>query len=438
MLLLDVYFRTLKQVFRSPTRLSIVFFFPLGFTFVFWFMFGGAASLDAGTAVSIGVINNDEGVSPAWEDDFINYTGEWSLNSYDNPFINGFGKLFVNSLIGNSTMTISNDTYRITEFNTTDEAMISIKSRSIYLAIEISTDFSKGVLSGINSREIIVNGLPLVNDTSILNTNLTINLIGDPSYMAFQDVRTDIENALKLFKKELSGFDLPAGNFNFLTSSVASYQLTSFDFFIAGFFIFGMTLASGAIAGVLGEERSYRTLDRLKLSKMKSLELMGGIALNQFTISSIQLAVMFGSAYILGFNGIGDPFLAFGVALLTTFPVLGLGFLASGLVPDGRDAMGVIAMLSAPIGFLSGAFLPIPDVPLVENLIPIGFGNFRALQLWDFFPFYPSVSAIRKILLYDYTLEQVLSDIILLLAGGIIFFIIGSIVFVVKVLNPEK
>ena len=88
MLLLKVYFRTLKQVFRSPTRLGIVFFFPLGFTFVFWFMFGGAAGLDSGSSVSIGIINDDEGILSEWEDNFTSYGSSWSDNSYLNPFKN--------------------------------------------------------------------------------------------------------------------------------------------------------------------------------------------------------------------------------------------------------------------------------------------------------------------------------------------------------------
>jgi hypothetical protein len=112
--------------------------------------------------------------------------------------------------------------------------------------------------------------------------------------------------------------------------------------------------------------------------------------------------------------------------------------LVAAFIPNGRDANAVIAILSAPIGFLSGSFLDVPTIPLVPNLVPDGAGGLRALQLWDFFPFAPSVSAIKKILLSEYSLMQVLPEIFLLLLGGLLFYVLGAIFFLNRVLKPTK
>lgn len=442
MLVVRVYLRAFKQVVRSPARISLIIAFPLLFTLVFAFIFGGGEFLDTSTSYSIGIINNDigsqEGGLDEWRNDFLNYTKPWCENSTIDPLTHGFGYFFIESLQGKTSMKLTSLNYRVTLLDSVDQAIESTKSRAIQLAIKITPDFSYGILSGINSREQIVNGSPIVISSIIGKKNVTLDLIGDPIFTKFQDVRTDVEKSLSEFKTLLYGLTTPAGYIEVNSQSVSSFSYSNYDFFIAGFFTFGLVLSSGAIAGILGEERSQGTLNRLKISEMKPHELLAGITLNQFTVGAIQILVMFTSAYLFGFKGTGNPISAYLVVLITIIPVLGLGFLVSAYVPDGRDAMGVVSILSAPIGFLSGAFLTVPDVPLIENLVPTGTGTLRALQLWDFFPFSSSVSALRKILLFNYSLDQVFWDLVFLIIGGLIFFIFGLVFFTRRVFNPEK
>ena len=268
--------------------------------------------------------------------------------------------------------------------------------------------------------------------------NITIELIGDPSYLAFQTTQTEIESSMKAFKSNFYSVELNAGNFKSNFQNVISYELTQFDYFISGFLTFGLILASSSVAGILGDEREYRTLDRLKISNMHPIELLGGVSLTQITTGGMQLAIMLATAYLLGFRGQGNPFNAFIVAMITMIPILGLAFFVSAFVPNGRDATSVIAILSAPIGFVSGAFLPVPEVPLIPDLIPTASGSLRALQLWDFFPFYSSTTAIRNILLFDHDLMQIIPELVFLIVSGLVFFVFGTIFFVWRVFKPEK
>ncbi|MFX0207678.1 MAG: ABC transporter permease [Candidatus Hodarchaeota archaeon] len=441
MLFFSTFIRTIKQTLRSPTRISLIIGFPIGFTLVFAFIFGGESIVRGDSTLSIGVINQDDGEYVTignWGEDFTKYSKTWFRNVTQNPFFIGYGQLFINSLKGETPLRITNETFRITTFSTVKEAKLAVQSRAITLALRIPNNFSYGILSGINSHEKIINGIPLVNDPEIQNVNITIELIGDPSYLAFQTTQTEIESAMKAFKSTFYSVDLAAGNFETDFQNVISYELTQFDYFISGFLTFGLVLSSSSIAGILGDEREYRTLDRLKISNMHPIELLGGVSLTQIGTGGVQLAIMMSTAYLLGFRGQGNPFNAFVVAMITILPILGLGFFVSAFVPNGRDATGVIAMLSAPIGFVSGAFLPVPEIPLIPDIIPTASGSLRALQLWDFFPFYSSTTAIRNILLFDHNLNQVIPELIFLVTSGFIFFIFGTILFVWRVFKPEK
>ncbi|MHA2345850.1 MAG: ABC transporter permease [Candidatus Hodarchaeales archaeon] len=433
-----ILIRSFKQVIRSPARMVLIIGFPIFFILIFAFIFGGGAMNEE--TVSVGIVNLDKSQTliSVWREDFSNYTSIWGDNESTDPFSTGFGEFFIQSLKGQTNLEISNSSFRIVEFSSTKEALVSVQSRVVSVGIVIPSEFSLAVLSGINAREILFTGQPIVGNPLILNQNLTIDILGDPSFLAFQTGFTEVENALDSFKSQIYGIDVPAGNFITTFENVVSYELTQFDYFISGFFTFGLILTSSGIAGIIGEEREYRTLERVKLSRVKPVEYLLGISLNQVALATVQVGIMFIAAYLFGFRGQGNPIFAALVAILTLLPILGLAVFVSAFVPNGRDANGVIAMLSAPIGFVSGAFLPVPEIPLIANIVPDGSGSLRALQLWDFFPFHASTKAIRNILLFDHTFAQILPDLIFLIIGGMLFFVFGMIFFVRRIFTPEN
>lgn len=147
---------------------------------------------------------------------------------------------------------------------------------------------------------------------------------------------------------------------------------------------------------------------------------------------------MLATGYLLGFNGRGNPFFAIFIGFLSIFPVMGFAVLVAGLDKTGENASGIMSILSAPIGFLSGAFFPLPKVILIDKIIPDGTGGLKALELWDFNPFRMAVRAEQLILLNQFDLNQVFVEIIFIILGGIIFLGIGSIFFVTQVFKDSN
>lgn len=424
---LKVFTRSIKQVFRSRAQLVLILGFPMIFVATFAFIFGGGAEILGTTSLEIGVINNDH-VDPAWKNDF----GVYVTTDTNYIFEKGFGEYFIDSLRGLTSVNITDSPLIVKNFNSLEEVTNDIKSRIIVLAMIIPEDFSLSILGGINYKINLTEGAP-VNST-LTTKNASIAIRGDSSYQTYQQLQTEISDAINLFTNFFYGIDLPGGQFSINSMDEASIEFTSFDYFIPGFLLFGVVLGAASIGFIVGTERAHGTLDRLRISRMSSFEYLIGIATSQILVLSCQVAVMLVAAYLFGFHGQGNAFYSFIFGALATIPAIGLGLITAAVDKTGENAAGISAVLSAPIGFLSGAFLPLPEVVLLPNFLPVtGTGETRALELWDLNPFSQVVRAQQLILLQRYDISQLLVEFVLFSIGGIIIFSIGALLFALRV-----
>ena len=78
---------------------------------------------------------------------------------------------------------------------------------------------------------------------------------------------------------------------------------------------------------------------------------------------------------------------------------------------------------------MSGAFVEIPQIILIPNSFPTSGGVMRDFLLWDLLPLTHGVNAIRQVLLYDFTIDQVFPDIITNLLLSCIMLIVFVYLF---------
>ncbi|MFX0086536.1 MAG: ABC transporter permease [Candidatus Hodarchaeota archaeon] len=426
-LVLDVFIRGIKQTYRSPAQIFLVIGFPIGFILTFSFIFGGGASIFGGsTSYTIGVINNDV-IEPSWQANFENYT----VPGANTIFEEGFGEYFILSLKGESELNLTSFHFLVKEFSSISEVTSQIKSQTIILCIIIPENFSQTILGAINYKAILSEGMPIEPGLEMVNTS--VELLGDSSYQAFQEVQTEISEALSRFKDHYYGIELPGGYFDLYNEDVSSFEITPVDQFIPGFIVFGILLGAASIGFIIGKERTHGTLDRLRISQIRPVEYLLGISVGQVIFLTLQIILMLLTAYFTGFKGRGNPIYAIFLGILSTIPVIGLGLLIAAMDKKGENAPGIAAVLSGPFGFLSGAFIPLPEVILIPNFIPIGTGGRRALQLWDLNPFAQLVRALNRILLHQDNLNDLVPEIMLFMIGGIPIFLIGAVLFTWRV-----
>ncbi len=426
-LAIDVFIRGIKQTYRSPAQIALVIGFPIGFILTFSFIFGGGASIFGGSSsYVIGVINNDV-IEPNWQTNFENYTTPGSSTIFEK----GFGEYFIQSLKGESEINLTSFRFLVKEFGSVSEVTSQIKSQTVVLCIIIPEKFSESMFGAINYKNILSNGIPIDPGFEIVNSSII--LLGDSSYQSFQEVQTEISEALSQFTNHYYGIEFPGGYFNLYNEDVSSFEISPVDQFVPGFILFGILLGAASIGFIIGKERSHSTLDRLRISQLRPIEYLLGISVGQVIFLTIQIILMLLTAYFTGFNGRGNPIYAVFVGMLGTIPVIGLGLIIAALDKKGENAPGIAAVLSGPFGFLSGAFMPLPQVILIPDFIPIGTGGRRALELWDLNPFAQLVRALNSILLHQEDLLEVMPEIALFIVGGIPIFLIGALLFTWRV-----
>ena len=167
-------------------------------------------------------------------------------------------------------------------------------------------------------------------------------------------------------------------------------------------------------------------LDGLKLSKIRAFDQLFGTFLTWtlITIGQIFLllgvAVAFGYHYQGGFNALG---LAVPIGLFAGMASISMALIITSFAKNDMQAMLLGAMVATPLGFMAGAFLPLPQQVLAE------FAG-RTYVVWDVLPWTWAVTALRSVLTYGSGLSaDVVFDIAWLIFLTAILFVIGVAIY---------
>ena len=171
--------------------------------------------------------------------------------------------------------------------------------------------------------------------------------------------------------------------------------------------------------GALLNDTEQETLDRVKISNMSAQQYILGFLLMSSIILAIQTIFLFVAAqYILNFNPVGSIPLAYGIMMLLMFATYGVVFLGAAVFNDTNTSGATLGFLTSIIALSSGAFIPMPDVVLIEGLLDFTSGSPDFL-LWDFLPWTHAVNALRAVLLFDRGFDDVKGDIFLMTIFGL-------------------
>ncbi|MFW9929728.1 MAG: ABC transporter permease [Candidatus Thorarchaeota archaeon] len=421
--------KNLKETIRQRSTLALFILFPIIFIAFFAFIFGGAGTTNQ--TYNIGIINRDTGFDQTLKEIFTNNT--LLPHNQTEILTEGFGGYFI-SILGNLTyQNMPNfHIFTINEYKSEEEAQKPLEQRDIDILLIFNDNFTKGMVSAINNNHFFTYRNWITNVPKNINSTL-INK-GDPSYQNFQNTQKIIETQLQLLIQDFAGISTVggqprAGIVSIEDKEISVLEVTGFTFMIPGFLVFGLILTVGIIAGGLVRESENRTIERIRLARTSGWDLLLGATITQIIIATIQIILMVATATLFGFQSSGSLIDIAIILILTEFFVLGLGLLIAGFVKEANDANSLGSIISAPIGFISGSFLPLPHIDLLPNVIPVAGGGTRALEIWDLIPTTHAVNAIRSITLYGYSLSQVLFPVLVISLSGIIIFILSVMIY---------
>jgi len=250
---------------------------------------------------------------------------------------------------------------------------------------------------------------------------------GDALNMRFYQVGTLLEEVLARHAAQLAGEPalvrivqqpLTAAG----SGSTRGGPRSEFELYTPGMMIFGLLLIIPQTAMLVGRELRWRTLRRLRLTRLTAAGLLGGISLAQLVIAAFQVLLIFAGARLMGFHNRGSLLLAMIVGLVVSFSAIGLGLLVACFVENDSQAINVGATVAMLMVFLSGAFYQMPPITLFTLA-----GH--QIDLFDIFPATHGMTALQAVLVYGAAPGQIAFRLGATLLLSMAYFVLGVAVF---------
>ncbi|MFZ0010288.1 MAG: ABC transporter permease [Halobacteriota archaeon] len=442
---IDVAVKQLRENLRDRRGLVLLVALPILLMALFALTFSSGQFMSGGNIPhAVAVINNDAGVM---------------LNANNTTQYVNYGANFTQVL---ENATAENSTTHLFHLNNVSEEKANelLKSRGIDALIIIPKNFSSAfatmvnnstrtaIASSVGQQAIATAGnaslgigatVPGANVTlpTAGNTTTTLLVQGDSAYFNFLPTQSLVTTILDQYRNGVqanaTARAAPGGASifqNYVTVDTlpmaGTGSETLFDSIVPGLIVFTLLLQMSIVASFIVRDIETGMLDRLKLSKIRAFDQLSGtfLAWTLITVGQIFIllgvAVAFGYHYQGGFSGLG---LAVLIGVIAGMASISMALVIASFAKNDVQAMLLGAMIATPLGFMAGAFLPLPQQVLAE------FAG-QTYITWDVLPWTWAINALRSVLTYGSGLSaDVVFDIAWLIFLTAILFVIGVAIY---------
>ncbi len=197
---------------------------------------------------------------------------------------------------------------------------------------------------------------------------------------------------------------------------------TEFESYVPGTLIFAVIMLIFLASMIVAREIETGTLNRLQLTPMTSLDLLGGITAALVLVGTATYTLAFVVALALGFHSQGSLWMVILVGAVTCLSVIGLGLVVASFTRTVSQAFVVANFPMAMMMFFSGVIYPLPKVPLFTI-----YG--RTIGLYDVLPPTHAVAALNKILTHGAGWSEVGYELSALIILSSLYFFAGVWLF---------
>ncbi len=375
MAILRIARKALLEYVREPLLLGLLFVFPALLVLLYYVAFGEA---DGGLAryLKLMVWNEDRG---AFGHQLIETLG---------------GEQFEGSPVLDLTL-VQDPTL----------AEVPLREHKVAALLQIPQDFSATIEAAARGEAVVPS---------------TVHLVGDPYQDNYVFVQTYVNGAVSALVRQAIGQpETVHESYEFTTGTGT---MSDFDFGVGGILVFGVMFTVVTTAHILVKERVSGTLRRLRVTRMRALDLLGGVTLAQMALALILIPFTLGIAVICGFQSNGSLLLAIAVGWLLTLAAVGLGLITACFARSDGEAANIGASLMVPVVLMSGALYPMPAVPLFS------IGD-RVIELYDFVPAAPAAEALRRVLVNGDGLGAVSYELFMIALSSVLLFVLGVVLY---------
>jgi ABC-2 type transport system permease protein len=323
---------------------------------------------------------------------------------YEVLIMNNDQKVIVNSrsiLLGDSLISTlhkkENQGWKIAMVNSRHQGEERLKNKKADLLMIIPSNFSESLT---DQRPKTFN-LEFLGDISDINYIITAIL----TYSSVNDFITSRTGVKPLF----TFTETPLGN---------SGQLSDFEMAVPGLVIFSIIMLMLTASVAMIAEVENRTMIRMKLSKVSTLEMMGGITVVQIMVGFISVLVTLGAAAGLGFSFQGAFLLVFLVVLLTMISIIAFSLFIAAF---SKTVTQVLIIGNFPLFifmFFTGAMFPMN----VRSWFTLGGYPVSLISLMS--PTH-SVSALNKLMIMQEDCRSIIPELLWLIMLSFIYFTLG-------------
>jgi ABC-2 type transport system permease protein len=388
-----IAWKDLLEFSRSKLRLVMLVLMPLFMMVMVGYIF------PSGTSISnqpVAISNQDLGASV-----LLPQTNTTTTMYMGNDFVTGLET--INNQTGMMVLSSSNG------FN---DIKNRIQDGSLSGGIIIAPDFSRSLMAGHQGNITIVTDQSNPQMSAMMQSVLGQTITAMGKQWAAIELNRTYHISLSLAPALIQPLN---PQFTGIVPGNPNY----FQFVAPG--IISMVVMMSLMTGLphaISYEKDMGTLDGMLVAPTNRLSIILGKVLAQTVRGVIQATIIFVLAVALfGVVVYGNLLLVAGLILLSVFSFVGLGILITSFTDKEETATMVMMTLMFPMMFLSGVFFPIQQMPWfmqdIAQVLPLTYAT----------------TALRKVMVLGADAAAVSTEIMILLAFGVVLLAIAVPMF---------
>jgi ABC-2 type transport system permease protein len=273
------------------------------------------------------------------------------------------------------------------------------------VAIVIPEDFTRAVFSHATHQ----------------SRTATVEMIGDVTRMGYMIGAVWAEEMISAYVNELAGIALPV-QWKETTLGYSGVR-SGFELYVPGLLILSIIMIIFSASAAIVREPESRTIERLKVSRLTSLEFLAGTSLVQLIVATLSLSLALMTAVALGYTLIpGTLRFIMVISFLTALSMISFSLIVAAMCKSVKEVAIIGTFPLFLLMFFTGAAFPIVGGRLFK------IGEYQ-IMLNDILSPKFAVEALHKVLISGRQVKETLPDMGALLLLTLLYFVIGVWLF---------
>jgi ABC-2 type transport system permease protein len=297
------------------------------------------------------------------------------------------------------------DMFNISTLDSRQVAVEKLRSRKADVVVVLPDDLSASVAASGDAQ----------------NKIAEIELVGDVTHMEYIVGAIWSEELINRYVLEVADIELPVSwkESTLGFSGARSY----FELYLPGLLILSIIMIIFSASSAMVRESEARTLERIRISKLTSLELLAGISLVQMLVALLSLLLAVLTALALGYTLIpGTLGFLLLISILTALSMISFSLLVAAMCRSVKEVAIIGTFPLFLLMFFTGAAFPVSGGKLFQ------IGSYQVM-LNDLLSPKFAVEALNKVLIRGMDVKDTLPEIIALLILTLLYFLAGTWAF---------